>query len=139
MLSFEHPQSFLWLLLIPLYFILKKLGILSSISFPLVLSDWKGKTFEWKHFGLNIISILAGKELKNGEDEEEEEKERRKAEKKEKTLGESMMRIPNALPANIKAEKAQKKAAKIGFDFADYEEVLGKVYEELKELEEAKE
>ena len=59
MLTFEHPQSFLWLLLIPLYFILKKLGILSSISFPLVLSDWKGKTFEWKHFGLNIISILA--------------------------------------------------------------------------------
>ena len=28
---------------------------------------------------------------------------------------------------------------KIGFDFADYEEVLGKVYEELKELEEARE
>lgn len=62
----------------------------------------------------------------------------KKQEKKEKTLGESMMRIPSALPANMRAAKAQKKAAKIGFDFADYEEVLGKVYEELKELEEAK-
>ena len=62
----------------------------------------------------------------------------KKAEKKEKTLGESMLRLPKALPANIRAEKAQKKAAKVGFDFSDYEEVLGKVYEELKELEEAK-
>lgn len=63
----------------------------------------------------------------------------KKTEKNEKTLGESMVRIPKALPANIRAEKVQKKAAKIGFDFADYEEVLGKVYEELKELEEARE
>ena len=63
----------------------------------------------------------------------------KKTEKNEKTLGESMVRIPKALPANIRAEKVQKKAAKVGFDFADYEEVLGKVYEELKELEEARE
>lgn len=63
----------------------------------------------------------------------------KKTEKNEKTLGESIVRIPKALPANIRAEKVQKKAAKIGFDFADYEEVLGKVYEELKELEEARE
>ena len=63
----------------------------------------------------------------------------KKEEKKEKTLGESMIRIPKSLPANLRAEKAQKKAAKIGFDFADYEEALGKVYEELKELEEARE
>ena len=63
----------------------------------------------------------------------------KKTEKNEKTLGESMVRIPKALPANIRAEKVQKKAAKIGFDFADYEDVLGKVYEELKELEEARE
>lgn len=62
----------------------------------------------------------------------------KKEEKKEKTLGESMQRIPKALPANIRAEKVQKKAAKIGFDFADYEEALGKVYEELEELKEAK-
>ncbi len=62
----------------------------------------------------------------------------KKEEKKEKTLGESMQRIPKALPSNIRAEKVQKKAAKVGFDFADYEEVLEKVYEELKELEKAR-
>lgn len=59
MLVFENPQAFFWLLLIPIYFVLKKLGILSTISFPLVLSDWKGKSFEWKHPILNIASFIA--------------------------------------------------------------------------------
>lgn len=58
MLTFEEPQAFLWLVLIPLYLILKKLGILSTISFPLVLSDWKGKTFEWKHSILSFVSVF---------------------------------------------------------------------------------
>lgn len=62
----------------------------------------------------------------------------KKQEKKEKTIGESMQRIPKALPANIRAEKVQKKAAKVGFDFSNYKEALEKVYEELRELEEAK-
>lgn len=59
MLIFDNPTGFLWLLLLPLYLILKKLGIFSSISFPLVLSDWKGKSFEWKHPILSIASILS--------------------------------------------------------------------------------
>lgn len=59
MLTFENPLAFLWILLIPIYLILKKIGILTSISFPLVLSDWKGKTFEWKHPILNIFSYIA--------------------------------------------------------------------------------
>ncbi len=58
MLVFENPQAFFWLLLIPLYFVLKKIGILSTISFPLVMSDWKGKMFEWKHPILNIVSYI---------------------------------------------------------------------------------
>lgn len=58
MLMFENPSAFLWLLLLPIYLILKKLGIFSSISFPLVLSDWKGKTFEWKHSVLSVVSFL---------------------------------------------------------------------------------
>lgn len=62
----------------------------------------------------------------------------KKQEKQEKTIGESMQRIPKALPANIRAEKVQKKAAKVGFDFSNYKEALEKVYEELRELEEAK-
>lgn len=62
----------------------------------------------------------------------------KREEKKETTIAEGMERIPIAMPANIRAAKVQKKAAKIGFDFSCYEEVLGKVYEELKELEQAK-
>lgn len=63
----------------------------------------------------------------------------KKAEKKEKTVSESVMRVPKALPAMIRAEKVQKKAAKVGFDFADYEEAYSKVEEELLELKEARE
>ena len=62
----------------------------------------------------------------------------KKQEKKEKTLEESLMRVPKALPANIRAMKIQKKASKYGLDFENYEQALTKVYEELKELEEAK-
>ena len=39
----------------------------------------------------------------------------------------------------MRAEKVQKKAAKVGFDFENYEQVIAKVYEELAELEEARE
>lgn len=62
----------------------------------------------------------------------------KREEKKETTISEGIKRIPIALPANIRAAKVQKKAAKAGFDFNGYEEALSKVYEELRELEEAK-
>ncbi|KSV58076.1 nucleoside triphosphate pyrophosphohydrolase [Acetivibrio ethanolgignens] len=62
----------------------------------------------------------------------------KKAEKKENTTSESILRVPKALPAAMRAEKVQKKAAKVGFDFADYEEAYKKVEEELLELEEAR-
>lgn len=63
----------------------------------------------------------------------------KRQEKKETTASESIIRIPKALPANIRAYKVQKKAAKYGFEFETYEQVLGKVYEELEELKMAKE
>ena len=44
--------------------------------------------------------------------------------------------MAKAFPANIRAEKIQKKAAKYGFEFESMEQVLGKVKEELEELEE---
>ncbi len=62
----------------------------------------------------------------------------KKEEHKETTISEGMQRIANALPANIRAQKVQKKAAKVGFDFADYEEALSKVYEEILELSDAR-
>ncbi|KNZ68898.1 MazG family protein [Thermincola ferriacetica] len=45
--------------------------------------------------------------------------------------------IPKALPALLKAEKVQKRAAKVGFDWPDYRGALDKIYEELEELKEA--
>ena len=61
----------------------------------------------------------------------------KKQEKKEETLADTLNRVAKAFPANIRAEKIQKKAAKYGLEFESMEQVLGKVKEELEELEEA--
>lgn len=63
----------------------------------------------------------------------------KKKEHQETTAAESMLRVAKALPANIRAQKVQKKAAKVGFDFANYEDALSKVYEEIEELSKARE
>ncbi len=63
----------------------------------------------------------------------------KKQEKRQEKASEDILNVPKALPANIRAEKIQKKAAKAGFDFENYEQVLGKVYEELEELKKTKE
>lgn len=42
--------------------------------------------------------------------------------------------VPRYLPALSKAQKIQKKASKVGFDWDDIEQVIEKVYEELEEL-----
>ena len=43
--------------------------------------------------------------------------------------------IPSALPALVRAEKLQKRAARVGFDWPELAPVFGKVREELQELE----
>ncbi|MDT3698775.1 MAG: nucleoside triphosphate pyrophosphohydrolase [Thermincola sp.] len=45
--------------------------------------------------------------------------------------------IPLSLPALMKADKIQHKAAKVGFDWPDYNGALSKVFEEIAELQEA--
>jgi MazG family protein len=45
--------------------------------------------------------------------------------------------LPHGLPALIRAEKVQKKAAKIGFDWPDVDPVWSKVHEELDEARSA--
>lgn len=61
----------------------------------------------------------------------------KKKEKKANNVVEEILEVPKALPATIRAEKIQKKAAKAGMDFEGYEQVMGKVYEELEELQES--
>ncbi len=58
----------------------------------------------------------------------------KKQEKKSNSIADELLAVPKALPANIRAEKIQKRAAKCGMDFEGYEQVLEKVYEELEEL-----
>lgn len=57
-------------------------------------------------------------------------------EKKAGNIAEELLEVPKALPATLRAEKVQKKAAKTGFEIESYRQALDKVYEELKELEE---
>jgi MazG family protein len=45
--------------------------------------------------------------------------------------------LPTALPALMRAEKAQKKAARVNFDWRELRDVIAKVEEELKETESA--
>ena len=61
----------------------------------------------------------------------------KKQEKKEETLADTLNRVAKAFPANIRAEKVQKKAAKNGLELESFEQVLEKIKEELNELEEA--
>jgi MazG family protein len=50
------------------------------------------------------------------------------------THTDSMMNVPNALPALIRSYKIQKKAAEVGFDWDDVSEAFSKVKEETCEL-----
>lgn len=57
--AFENPAAFFLVLLIPLLFILRSAKIFNQISFPAVLSDWEGYSFEWKGKPQKFLSLLA--------------------------------------------------------------------------------
>lgn len=63
--------------------------------------------------------------------------ERKKAEKGQQNQTDGMRSIPRELPALMRAEKAQKKAAKVGFDWTETGAVVKNLYGEIAELEEA--
>ena len=44
---FENSLAFIFLLAIPLLFVLRHFKIFSEISFPVNFADWNGKSFEW--------------------------------------------------------------------------------------------
>ncbi len=60
-----------------------------------------------------------------------------KLKKKEKKDSYTLDGVPTALPSIIKAYRMQEKAAALGFDWPESEQVLDKVAEELKEIEES--
>lgn len=57
--------------------------------------------------------------------------------KKQKTVSESIASVPRELPALMRAEKIQGKAAKVGFDWNDVSGAIDKLYEEIDELKRA--
>jgi tetrapyrrole methylase family protein/MazG family protein len=59
------------------------------------------------------------------------------AEKHQETVADTMNGVAKSLPSLWRAEKVQKKAAKVGFDWGDPEGILDKIEEELSELREA--
>ncbi len=61
----------------------------------------------------------------------------KKEEKGQKTATDTLNSVARALPALVRAEKIQKKARKVGFDWDDVSPALDKVQEELGELREA--
>ncbi|TCP95586.1 ATP diphosphatase [Cricetibacter osteomyelitidis] len=56
------------------------------------------------------------------------------AENRQKGHNSILDNVPNAFPALLRAEKLQKKCAKIGFDWNDVNQVFAKVEEELQEV-----
>ncbi|RMA93209.1 nucleoside triphosphate pyrophosphohydrolase [Hydrogenothermus marinus] len=61
-----------------------------------------------------------------------------KLKEKEKKRESILDGIPKRMPALQRAQKVQNKAAKVGFDWKDINQILNKVEEEIKELKEAK-
>ena len=57
--------------------------------------------------------------------------------KNQKSTSESMASVPRELPALMRGQKIQKKAAKVGFDWDDISGALAKVHEETTEVEQA--
>ena len=58
-------------------------------------------------------------------------------EKKYKSQSDKMLHVAKALPALMRAEKVQKAAAKGGFEFENYSQVLDKIQEEYREFTES--
>ncbi len=61
----------------------------------------------------------------------------KKRTKQQKSQTESMLSIPREFPALMRADKVQKKASKVGFDWDNADGAFQKVSEELQELQEA--
>lgn len=57
--DFQNPAAFLLLLLIPILYIFRKLGVFTQPTFVVTLSDWNGKSFPWHKSGRNFGYMLS--------------------------------------------------------------------------------
>ena len=61
----------------------------------------------------------------------------KRKEKDQRSTADAIESVPHTLPALWRAEKVQKKTAKVGFDWSDPMDALAKLEEEVRELREA--
>ena len=61
----------------------------------------------------------------------------KKEEKRQNTHTESLQSVPRSLPALMRAQKVQSRAAKVGFDYPGAEEAMKDLRSEVEEIEEA--
>lgn len=59
MIEFENPAAFFFLLVVPLYFFLRYIKVFRPITFPLTLSDWHGRPFNWNGSAHKFFSRVA--------------------------------------------------------------------------------
>lgn len=86
--------------------------------------------------------VFEDKKLETADDvlnnwDELKKEERKKSGKKEKNKDSILDEVPLAFPALIEANKVTKKAAKVGFDWENAEQVFDKMDEEIGELKSA--
>ncbi len=86
--------------------------------------------------------VFGDKSAKNASEALNQWNEIKKKEKEAKRNGKNSNKsivdnVPNHMPALQKAQKVQKKVARVGFDWEVIEDVIAKVHEELEEVKEA--
>lgn len=59
MLSFENPVAFLFLLVLPIFYILRFFKIFKRTAFPLTFADWQGQSFAWSSKFSGILNFFA--------------------------------------------------------------------------------
>ena len=57
--DFMNPLAFLLFLAVPVFFVFRKIGLFSRISFPLTFSDWNGYVFTWNDRFMRFASATA--------------------------------------------------------------------------------
>ncbi|PJI08787.1 MULTISPECIES: nucleoside triphosphate pyrophosphohydrolase [Clostridium] len=118
---------------------------LGDVLFQVIFHAQIGK--EEGYFNINdIISGICNKmierhphvfnseKLKNSTEVLKKWDEIKRKEQNLKSFTDEMKHIPKNFPALIRAEKVQKKASKVGFDFEDAKSALNKVFEEINEV-----
>ncbi len=81
--------------------------------------------------------VFGNVRAENGEEALDSWNAAKAASKKQTTQSESMLSIPRELPALMRAQKIQHKAAKVGFDWESVDGAIDKLYEEINELKKA--